>query len=151
MISIVLPDWQYFCLDLDSVAPKLDLYVGDKKINVSKPAHWNAILPQNLQLNRLAINSEKVGLINLFREPYRAGTCGQNGTLMAWPLMLDAMQPMGINQVKQAAICRQDQSHLVFVPSRMSYDKARKNCQRMEASGRFPVYSNLEEGSSPNF
>jgi hypothetical protein len=131
--------------------PKLDVYVGDKKLDIIKTGPWNTVSPQNLQLHRLTINAEKVGLVNFFKEPFQAGTCGKNGTMLTWSLLLEKMQPAGINQVDLAAICAHARSHLVVVPSQTNFSTALKNCQKIGAGGRFPVYSNLEAGNCPIF
>jgi hypothetical protein len=151
-LTVILPDWQYFCLDLDTMNPKLDVYVGDKKLDIMTTGPWNTVSPQNLQLHRLSVNAEKIGLINFFSEPFRSGTCGQNGTLVPWSLILTKMRPMGINQADLAAVCGHLQHHLVAVPSRTNFETATQNCRKMGADGHFPVYSNKEAGNwSTNF
>jgi hypothetical protein len=145
-MSAVLPSWQYICLDMDTASSRLHLYVDDRKLEAVNGDRWSVVPPQNLQLNRIVVNSEKVGLVNLFREPFRAGTCGQNGSLLAWPLMLAGMRPMGSSRVDRAAICGKNSSHLVLVPPRTNFDTAVENCQKMETGGRFPVFSSLEAG-----
>jgi hypothetical protein len=131
--------------------PKLDVYVGDKKLDIITTGPWNTVSPQNLQLHRLTVNAEKVGLINFFKEPFQAGTCGKNGTMLTWSMLLAKMRPTGINQVDVADICSHARSHLVVVPSRTNFNTARKNCQKIGAGGRFPVYSNLEADYCPIF
>jgi hypothetical protein len=148
-MSTVLPSWQYICMDMDTASSRLHLYVDDRKLEAVNGDRWSIVPPQNLQLNRIVVNSEKVGLINLFREPFRAGICGQNGSLVAWPAMLAGMQPMGRSLVDRAAICGKNSSHLVLVPPRTNFNTAVENCLKMEAGGRFPVYSSLEAGDGP--
>jgi hypothetical protein len=132
--------------------PKLDVYVGDKKLDIMTTGPWNTVSPQNLQLHRLSVNAEKIGLINFFSEPFQSGTCGQNGTLVPWSLILTKMRPMGINQADLAAVCGHLQHHLVAVPSRTNFEIATQNCRKMGADGHFPVYSNKEAGNwSTNF
>jgi hypothetical protein len=133
------------------MAPKLDIYVGDKKLDVIKTYPWNTVSPQNLQLHRLTVNAERVGLINIFREPFQAGTCGKNGSLIPWSLIIAKMQPIGKNQEDMAAICGSARSHLIVVPSQTNFETARKNCQKIGTGGRFPVYSNIEEWKCPKF
>jgi len=147
MLRIKVPSWVYVCLDLDLPARRLDVYVDDKKLEAISSQYtrsWDKITSESLKLTRLSIHNEKVGIVNLFNEPFRAGTCGQNGTLVAWPLMLNAMQPMGTNKMSLAAICSKDQSYLVYVPFRTSFDIARENCHKMKHGGHFPIYSSME-------
>ncbi len=148
-MTVFLPSWEYFCLDLDTEAPKLDVYVGDKKLDIIKTDPWNSVSPQNLQLHKLTVNAEKVGLINFFKEPFQAGTCGKNGSLMSWSMIIEKMQPIGKNQEDMTAICGFARSHLIVVPTQTNFETAKKNCQKIGAGGRFPVYSNLEAGNCP--
>jgi hypothetical protein len=144
-LNVSLPEWRYICIYLDTVARQLDLYVGDRKMEAHTSNYsirWE-FLP-NLQLTSLHIFNEVVGPINLFAGPFQPGTCGQNGTLVAWPAMLAAMQPMGRRSEKLDIICGQNRSQMVYVSSKTSYAIAMENCKKIGAGGRFPTFSSFE-------
>ena len=145
-LAVTLPDWQYVCIDLDLAARRLDLYVNDTQLTALSSADiWRGRFPANgVQLASLRIYNEKDALVNLFSEPFRPGTCGQNGSLLAWPAIMAGMQPAGCGKADLAAICGRDHSLLVYVPFYTSYDTATENCHKMAAGGHFPVYSSFE-------
>ena len=146
-ITVTVPEWLYVCMDLDLMDKRLDTYIGDKKMDFTFSGlnnTWDLINYNSLQLQRISVHNEKAGLINLFSESFRPGTCGQNGSLLAWPVMFSAMQPRGHAVTDLSALCGADKTHLVFVPLRTSFNSALDNCNKIKAGSRFPVYSSLE-------
>jgi hypothetical protein len=146
-----LPDWHYVCIDLDLVAHKLELYVNDVQLEAHQShvgIRWNRFPVNGLPLTRLESYNEKVGPINLFREPFQNGTCGKNGTLIAWPTMMAGMRPAGRGQADLAAICGHDHSNLVFMSFVTDYTTAKDNCGKLAPGGHFPNYQTLEARGS---
>ena len=146
-ITVTLPDWLYVCMDLDLMTRRLNVYIDDKQLNLINSGlnnTWDLINFNSLQLTRLTVHNEKVGLINLFSESFQPGTCGKNGSLLSWPLMFASMQPMGQALMDIAALCRADHPHLVFIPFKTTFNSALGNCNKITVGGRFPIYSSLE-------
>ena len=146
-ITVLLPEWLYVCMDLDLMKKRLELFIGDKKMDPVFSGlnnTWDLINYYSLQLQRISVHNEKVGLINLFNGSFYPGTCGQNGSLVAWPMIFAAMQPMGYNEMDLAALCGGKKTHLVFVPSKSSFNSALDNCKKINLGGHFPIFSSLE-------
>jgi hypothetical protein len=146
-LTVTLPDWQYVCIDLDLVAQRLDLYVNDRLLETDRSnvsIQWNQFPVNGLPLTSLHIYNEKVGPVNLFKEPFLNNTCGKNGTLISWPLMMAAMRPVGRGTEDLAAICGQDHSNLVFMSFNTDYTTAIENCRKLAPGGHFPNYQTLE-------